>query len=65
MNAVKLMIKAAQKPIDIYKYQGGKIEKRTEYYVLLMRKKEQQLAQKLHKTKFSGAHHDAIEGVSD
>ncbi len=39
--------------IDKKQYMGGKIEVRTEYYTLVMRKKETMMAQRLVSTKFN------------
>ena len=44
-----------QRYTDKKRYMGGKIEPRTEYYSLLMRKRETQMFAKLEKSKFSKA----------
>ena len=42
-----------QKTVDKRKYLGGKLEQRTEYYTLLMRKRESQIAAKKQQKKFN------------
>lgn len=54
MEKLRTLLSGQQKLIDKYKYQGGKIEQRTEYYSLLMRKKETAMTTKLSKQKFGG-----------
>ncbi len=41
MDNLRITLLSHQKIIEKKKYAGGKIESRSEYYTLLMRKKEQ------------------------
>ena len=55
LGEVKKLIAQEQRYADKKRYMGGKIEPRTEYYQLLMRKRETQMLGKLEKSKFSKA----------
>ena len=48
--------------VDKKNYMGGKIEKRSEYYNLLMRKKETKIMNKLQQHKFNAVDNFAVLG---
>ena len=55
LGEVRKMIAKEQRYADKKRYMGGKVEPRTEYYQLLMRKRETQLLGKMEKSKISKA----------
>ena len=59
MDILKKKILGSQKTIDKKRYKGGKIEKRTEYYSLIMRKKETSMMAGMQKKFGSGGHNSS------
>lgn len=61
LEVVKKEMIAGMQMIDKKLYMGGKIELRSEYYTLVMRKKETKITQKLTSTKFNLASSNLID----